>query len=122
MGRKLPAELLEARGAFAKNPDRRRVDITATGDLGKAPAHFNEYQAELWEELKTLAPDSKSADRWIAELTVFYMEKFRNGTIKPAEISKFLVCLGKLGLSPADRPKCAMPPTPEKSDEFAEFE
>lgn len=124
MARKLPASVLEAKGAFEKDPQRKRVDPVATGDLGTAPAYFNEVQSGVWEELKAQLPVglAKSADRCIFEIAVRLMDRFRREGLKSTELAQLINALGRLGMSPSDRSKCAVPPTPDKEgNEFAAF-
>src|ERR1700733_5090681 len=111
MARKLPAALLEAKGAFDHDPQRRRVDPVATGDLGNAPSYFNDAQGKIWEELKAQLPVglAKSADRCIFEIAVRLMDRFRRERLKPTEFAQLINALGRLGMSPSDRSKCALP-------------
>jgi hypothetical protein len=121
---KLPSSVLEARGSFKKDPKRKRVDPVVTGDLGEAPAYFHEDERAIWDELKGIIPVglAKSADRWMVEIAARYMAKFRDTGLKSTELAQLLSALGKLGMSPADRAKCAMPPTPDpKGNEFSDF-
>lgn len=123
--RKLPASVLEAKGAFDKDPQRRRVDPIAQGDLGDAPSYFNAEQQAIWDELKNQLPEglAKAADRMMAEVTVRLMYKLRTQGLNSSETSQLINALGRLGGSPSDRAKCSVPATaaPKESDEFSEF-
>jgi hypothetical protein len=124
MARKLPAAVLEAKGAFDHDPQRRRIDPVATGELGESPAYFNEAQGTIWDELKVQLPIglAKSADRCMFEIAVRLMDRFRREGLKPTELAQLINALGRLGMSPSDRSKCAMPPVPNKEgNEFAAF-
>lgn len=117
---------MEARGAFEKDPQRRRVDPVAVGDLGDAPAYFSEAEQAVWAEIKATLPPglAKSADRLLVEIASRLMAKFRAGeSLKSFELSQLVGTLGSLGMSPADRARCAMAPPPEDktANEFAEF-
>jgi hypothetical protein len=121
--RKLPSSVLEARGSFAHDPQRKRVDPISQGDLGKAPAYFTEEEAIVWDELKSIIPEglAKNADRWICEIAARFMFKFRTTGLKSPELGKLIDALGRLGLSPSDRSKCAAPVAPNPNNEFREF-
>jgi hypothetical protein len=125
MAKRLPASVLEAKGAFEKDPKRKRVDPVATGDLGKAPSYFTDTQIRIWEELKCQLPVglAKSADRCIFEIAVCLMDRFRSVGLKSTELAQLINTLGRLGMSPSDRSKCAVPPAPDpQGNEFSEFE
>lgn len=122
--RKLPASVLEANGAFEKDPQRRRKDPVTTGELGRPPAYFDDAQKAMWKELKAQMPQglAKSADRWLCEVACRYMLKFRTTGLNASELAQLINALGRLGCTPADRSKCAMPVTKEKKgNEFTEF-
>ena len=88
--RKLPASVLESRGAFDKDPQRRRVDPISQGDLGKAPAYFTEEEAIVWDELKSIIPEglAKQADRWICEIAARFMFKFRTSAGRSSNVER----------------------------------
>lgn len=124
MPRRLPASVLEAKGAFTKDPQRKRIDPVSSGELGEAPSYFSDEQRTIWNELKeTLPPGlAKSADRMMAEISVRLMHKFRTSGLTASELSQLINALGRLGLSPADRTKCSIAPEPKsRESEFNEF-
>jgi hypothetical protein len=123
---KLPASVLEAKGAFDKDPQRRRVDPETTGEIGEAPVYMTDSQKAVWGEIKSQLPIgvAKSADRIVFEVCVRLVDKMRHHEkgINSSETAQLLNALGRMGMTPADRTKCAVPVTPEKeSNEFAEF-
>lgn len=124
MAKKLPASVLEAKGSFDHDPQRRRKDPVAFGDLGGSPAYFTKPQVEIWEELKQQLPVglAKSADRSIFEIVCRLMEKFRTTKMSATETALLINALAKLGMSPSDRSKCAVPVVKDDSkNEFADF-
>jgi hypothetical protein len=126
MNIKKPAALLENKGAFKVNPARKRVDPEAGGTVGKAPSYFTSDQKAVWKELKEILPKglkTGATDRWIIEIAVTLMDKFRSDGLNAAETAQFLTALGRLGMSPVDRARCAVPVTKPSKDnnEFGEF-
>jgi hypothetical protein len=124
MARKLPASVLEAKGAFDKDPQRRRVDPVAVGEVGDAPAYFNAEQIVIWKEINEQLPPGlcKSADRMMVEVAVRLMHRFRTAGLASSELAQMINALGRLGLSPADRAKCSVPvDTKPQNSEFTEF-
>jgi phage terminase small subunit len=120
-----PSALLEASGAFKKNPNRRRVDPEVTGELGDPPKYFTPDQRKIWRELEAMAPVDvlANADRWCCELACQLMSKLRTGQLRVAEVAQLVSLLARLGLTPADRSRVAPAGTPKKTDAnpFAEF-
>jgi hypothetical protein len=54
MGRKKDPALLDAKGAFIKNPSRRRKrepKPQSTGELGSAPSRLSKEERAVWKEL-----------------------------------------------------------------------
>jgi phage terminase small subunit len=120
-----PTAILDASGAFRKNPDRRRVDPATTGDLGPPPRYFDKTQKKIWKELAEMAPVNvlANADRWCCELACVLMGQLRAGSLSVAQGAQLVSLLSRLGLTPADRSRVGVAPGPKKSDanEFAEF-
>ncbi len=93
--------------------------------LGHAPKHLTEAQRGIWKELKANLSTSllKAADRVAVEVGVRLTDKMRTTGLNASELAQLINVLGRLGGTPADRLKCAVPvTTPEKSkNEFSEF-
>jgi len=112
---------MEASGAFDHDPQRRRVDPETTGPLSiAAPAHLSAAEKPVWAELVGLAPKRVLAecDTYVVELTVRLVAKLRDGTINGAQTGQLLACLGRLGMTPADRSKV----TAQKETEGSEWD
>lgn len=117
-----PTAVLELTGAFQKDPQRRREGEPVTnGPLGDPPASFTEDLLEIWQELVSLVPANvlARADRWTVELACRMMALLRQGDFKAAELNILLSCLSRMGLTPADRSKIAVPKQTEELDELA---
>jgi len=118
----MPSYLLEGRGAFKKNPNRKRVDAVDDRALGDPPEHLNEAERAAWIELAGNAlPDTLGrADRTTLELTVSLLLKLRSGAAMASELSLLATQLAKLGMSPADRSRVVAIPKPKPND-FADL-
>lgn len=121
-----PTTVLELTGAYVKDPQRRRDhEPAANGPLGEPPASFeaDEELLETWYELVELVPANvlARADRWTVELACRMMRLLRKGYFKAAELNILLSCLSRMGLTPADRSKIAVPKPTEELDELAQL-
>jgi phage terminase small subunit len=102
-----PTNVLEIRGAFDKNPNRRREDAKTTGEIGDPPTYLSEMERLAWAEIVQNAPISvlTSADRQIVELASRLMAESRVDFTEftAAKLARLEAMLGKLGMTPADR-------------------
>ena len=103
-----PTAVLEASGAFEKDPQRRDAranEPASNGPIGNPPDYFDENHRDVWFELADMAPDGVLAksDRLHLEVAVRLTVKMR---LAPAKMPKWLSYLGKalttLGMSPLD--------------------
>lgn len=118
---RIPTAQLEASGGFDRHPERRRVDPETGGPLPvTAPAHLSAAEKVIWGELVLLAPARVLADcdLYLVELTVRLIAKLRDGTINGAQSGQLLACLGRMGMTPADRSKV----TASKETEGSEWD
>lgn len=111
-----PTNLLLLNGAIDHDPKRyanRTQEPKPTGDLGAPPAHFEEQLTQIWNELVEQVPPGvlTSADRFILEITCSLTLKMRNLTISTGETTQLISCLGRLGLTPADRSRVTVDPS-----------
>ena len=119
-----PTAIQELKGAFRKDPQRRRPDEPEhNGPLGPPPSGFRD-DAELlaiWDELESMVPARvlAKADRWLVELACRTMRDVRHGQALASERNLLLSCLSRMGLTPADRSKIAVPKETEALDELA---
>lgn len=121
MGRpRIPSNVLELKGAFDKNPQRRREDPKVEAGLGAPPDYFNEAESEIWREIEASAPEGVLArsDRIAVEMLVSLLVKFRaRESLKAAERAHMLNLLSRLGLTAADRSRVAAPTgEPDQTD------
>lgn len=122
---RLPTAIHETKGSFTKNPQRRRPnEPKPTGDLGPPPAHLNEKQAECWKELaETAAPRVlTNSDRWMVEVAARLMAELRlSGDLAATKLALLTNCLGRMGMTPAERSKVAVPPAEQPASPWAAF-
>ncbi|MBD8632753.1 hypothetical protein IFT74_15420 [Oxalobacteraceae sp. CFBP 8755] len=103
-----PSAVLEARGAFAHNPDRKREDFQS-GEFDKsAPEYFSPGQVAVWDEIVCLLPPSvlQATDRLAVELTARLVARFRSqddADVSMAQVAQIRTALASLGMTPADR-------------------
>ena len=119
-----PTAVLELTGAFKKDPQRQREnEPRPAGPLGEEPLHFDEELKAIWRELVEMVPARvlTISDRWLIELACRTMQQVRKGTALAAERNLLLSCLSRMGLTPADRAKIAVPKEKEELDEFAQL-
>lgn len=103
-----PSAVLEARGSFDHNPDRRREDFDSGAFDKLAPEYFNGAQVEAWDEIVRLLPTSvlQATDRLAVELTARLIARFRSqddADVSMAQVAQIRTALASLGMTPADR-------------------
>lgn len=119
-----PTAIMEASGAFDRDPARRRIDPETTGELGDPPRHLTPDNKKIWKEIAASLPVgvAKNADRMAFEVLVGLMHRFRNADLSGAQLSSLTGLLSKFGLTPASRASVATPAsTKEGSNPFTEF-
>jgi phage terminase small subunit len=108
-----PSALQERKGAFRKDPQRRRRDPKGKGALpANPPRHLalNEKLAETWREVVAWLPAgiATGSDRFVVERLVRLLHRSRSrGSWKAADESQLRAYLNALGLSPAARANLA---------------
>ena len=125
---KKPTNVLNATGAFKKNPKRKkeRLSIPIYKDpIGNPPDYFTVDKTALWNELKKKTPKGilHPGDRFILEGTVHLICELR---LCPTKFSASMYSilakyLGMLGLTPVDRYKLDIiaPKKKEESEFFS---
>lgn len=108
-----PTNVLDARGAFDKNPNRKREDPEVAGPLKGAPGYFDAEQVAIWKEVVKAAPKNvvTESDRFALEIAVLLLQQFRSDPIDftAAKLVRLETLLGKFGMTPSDRAKVAGP-------------
>jgi hypothetical protein len=112
-----PSNVLELKGAFDKNPQRRREDPKVEPGLGDPPGYFDDEERTIWEEIAATAPEGVLArsDRLCVEMLIPLIVRLRNREpMKAAERAFMLSTLTRIGCTPADRSRVARPAEPEE--------
>jgi len=122
MGRPRTATaILDARGAFNKDPQRKRVDPVVTSKLPRqAPADLTKVQAKWWHKLRKQIPPSviTGADQVAFHLLVtLWVEFLDDGRDFPtSRIAQLRGLMGDFGMTPSARAKLAIKPGGEDGD------
>ena len=120
-----PRELAELKGALRVHPERYRKETPKhQSPLGGIPEHLGEKAKAVWFEIEaySLPGVLTAADRLTFETLVNLVSEYREdpASFPTARIQAMLACLGRLGMSPADRQKLGVAKQPEgnKFDDF----
>ena len=116
---KKPSALLEASGAYRKDPQRRpKNEPVVKSPVGNCPDEFNEDQRKRWNQIVREAPPGvlTGADRMaVVQLSILTSEMFEKGlrgTMAVPRMQLMNKLLGQFGMTPADRSKISLPDKP----------
>lgn len=116
-----PSNILELRGAYKLNPQRRRVDLEGVGDLPAPPSCFTDDEREAWETLAAIAPPGTltgSDGPSLAAMAILYARMLQTRSVK--DIAELRAWVGQYGFSAAGRAKLGV--TKQKPQtKFSEF-
>jgi hypothetical protein len=103
-----PSNVLELKGAFKKDPSRRRKTLKVPdGPFGDPPDGFDEHQRRAWAEFLEIAPPGvlKPSDRLALELAASLTAEFRQASyaFNAAKIGQLRALLASFGMTPASR-------------------
>ena len=113
MSNRKPTAVLEAKGAFKKDPQRRRDgEPEVNTPLGPPPGHLSPDEHKAWNELAGLAPDNvlTSADRVSVEAAARLLVEMRAdfAAMQTTRINMFSKLLGQFGMNPVDRSRLSV--------------
>jgi hypothetical protein len=118
MGRnRTPSNILDLRGAFDKNPQRRREEPKVDGELGPPPDHFDGARRCAWSEIVDMAPEGvlTKADRIAIEMLADLLVNYRasmtpdGNRFTSADRRDLMALLARFGMTAADRSRVAAP-------------
>lgn len=120
-----PTKILELRGAFDKNPNRRRdEEPQPSAEIGPPPNHLTARERRVYIELVEAAPPGvlTNADQHMVIVAARLEAEYRHRPedFPTAKIGMLLKSLSSLGFSPSDRSKVHVrkPKDPGKFDDF----
>lgn len=117
----MPTKVLEMRGAFERNPGRRKAregEPDVTEPLGDPPATFDEAHRARWEECRMMWWWVTAADRVQIEIIVRLWVKLSGGELKAA--APLNAALAKVGANPSDRSRINVGGTGDRDRDPAE--
>jgi len=102
--------ILEARGAFKKNPNRARPDEPESiGPFPKEPPEdLTDHQLSCWHEVVRITPAGvlTGSDTLTVETIAILLAEFRNNReMEIARLARMTMLLDKIGCSPSGRAK-----------------
>ena len=106
---KTASNILDARGAFKKNPGRKNhSEPTVEDEFPKKPPSFlTAKEKKTWKEIVNTAPGGvlTGADVFAVEIVARLLAEYREfkGRIDTARITRMTSEMAKLGLSPSAR-------------------
>lgn len=123
-----PTSVLEQRGAYEHDPQRRSTrdnEPEGRGVLGDPPERFTLLEREAWTELDLLAPEGvlTGSDRVVVEMYCHLVARMRGDhdpehaqprPLKAAEVTQLLNILGRFGMTPSDRARLKVPERAKK--------
>jgi hypothetical protein len=104
-----PTTVLELRGAFKRNPNRKRArqnEPLVTTPLPEPPAYLT---TAAWSEMKSWGYWLTRADKFLVEIAATLMSRYRGDELKSADTSLLIGLLGKIGFSPKERGALNLP-------------
>jgi hypothetical protein len=119
MGRnRIPTAVLELRGAFMRNPNRRRkFEPLVTTALPEPRPSLPKPVRLAWLEMQSRGYWLTSADRFLVEIAATLMARYRFEEMKSGDVSQLIQLLGKIGFSPKERSGLNLPTVEERRRE-----
>jgi phage terminase small subunit len=121
-----PTAELELKGAFKKDPQRKRPNEPKVSlPFGDPPEHLPPDVRACWFELSSMAAANvlTFADMWAAEVAAQHMAEFRRNpeNFPASKMARLVTLMGKMGLTPADRASMSIAQPNKEENPFAEF-
>jgi phage terminase small subunit len=109
---KTPTAILDAKGAFIVNPERKRPNEPTTNrPLGKPPKWMSKAEKKVWKELAAQALPGvvMESDRLLFALMVRIAAKlYRGEALMVGEMSQLISLGSRFAMTPADRSKVSV--------------
>ena len=102
------SKILEARGAFRKDPQRLRQDAKGTGAFpSRAPSELTDSQKAAWHKLRKMAPPGlwTASDQTAAWIAACLWDEFLRSpaTMPTSRVAQLRGLFASLGLDPVAR-------------------
>ena len=122
MGNRHPTALLDLKGAYKKNPNRRKPgEPVGESFPADPPDHLNAVEQRHWREVVGLLAHGvlQKSDALIVETLAVLLTEFREDFRKmpSARLTRMGICMGLLGMTPADRTRIQVD-KPSEEDDF----
>lgn len=119
-----PTKILELRGSFKKDPQRKRHnEPQGCGEVGKAPEYFTDVEKAIWDEIVTTSPPGviTGTDAHNVELCAVLLAQFRADRVNfaPTRMAQLVRLMSLLGRTPSDRSKLSVPEQRKTDDPWA---
>ena len=113
MGRhRIPTSIQDAKGAFLKDPQRKRPNEPGTDrPIGNPPTYLSKPEKKVWKQLAAQALPGvlMESDRLLFAVLVRLANKFYTGAAMMAsETSQMIQLSSKFAMNPADRSKVSV--------------
>lgn len=123
--KRVPTKVLEARGAFRKNPNRRRDhEPEGVGVVGSPPESFSKEERAVWQDILERAPCGvlTGSDWFSVVLATRLWAKYmaEPESFNAALIARMYRIFGDLGCNPVDRASMHIP-KPKEPNPFEQF-
>jgi phage terminase small subunit len=118
-----PTAILEANGAFDKNPQRRRQDLASNEPIGAPPHWLTDAEATIWRETVLIAPVGlfTAPDRYMLAQFCELQAKLEKRVINTTERNILTRLIAAMGMTPADRSRVSASPQKQENDPDNEF-
>lgn len=117
-----PATILQLKGAFKDNPNRKREDAKVNKPIGEPPKTLTLFQLKIWREIVSKIPDDVAgdADEFMLELVVILFSEFREtpALFTAAKYGILHRLLSDLGMTPQGRAKIGAAPKAKSLNPF----
>jgi hypothetical protein len=105
---RLPTAVLELRGAFKRNPNRKKArenEPICTEPLPDPPRRLLKDVKAAWREMRDRGFWLSSPDQYLVLIAATYMARHRSDECASAETALLIKVLNMIGFSPAERRK-----------------
>lgn len=119
-----PTSVLDARGAFKRNPQRRRDgEPVVRESIGSPPEELTDAELRWWREITNRAPlGVLTAADWLSVmLAAQLLAEFKADPVafNSGKMTRLQSLLGTFGMTPSDRARLSIPKAKESDNPYA---